>query len=199
MTNAPSVSSECAAKVVLVGSSGVGKAAIVKAMAKKYAHSAVRAGEIGEGKVFRTEFFWPEPLHDGGRLFVRLFGISGNPVYNAVEELVLANADGVVFVANLAHDEGPAVRAALRAMVLNGQHSGIDFTSMPAALHYHLGACVPAFEPNEMDEWLGIPTGSVPRFVTGPEGNGELRSPAEWIIAQIANRSDHPAAPSKGG
>jgi GTPase SAR1 family protein len=71
MVNALSVSTDRLAKVVLVGSAGAGKSGIVKAVAEKYVHSSVRAGGIGEGNFFRTEFFWPEPMIDGGQLRVR--------------------------------------------------------------------------------------------------------------------------------
>jgi hypothetical protein len=192
MANALSVSRDRLAKVVLVGSAGAGKSAIVKAVAEKYAHASVRAGEIGEGKVYRTEFFWPEPMSDGGQLRVRLYGLSGAPVYKAVEELVLADADGVVFVGNLARDEGDAVLLALHSMALNAQQNGMDLTKLPAAVHYHR-ASAPAFEPDEMDAWLGITPGAVPRFVTGPEDHSQLRSSVEWTVAQIANRSDRVA------
>jgi hypothetical protein len=74
MVNALSVSTDHLAKVVLVGSAGAGKSGIVKAVAEKYVHSSVRAGEIGEGDFFRTEFLWPEPMIDGGSLPASFFG-----------------------------------------------------------------------------------------------------------------------------
>jgi len=192
MISAQSVAADLLAKVVLVGPPGAGKASILKAMAEYYAHSSVRAGEVGEGKVFRTEFFWPHALADGGRLRVRLFALSGEPVYHAVGQLLMAKADGLIFVANLARAEGDAVRGALHAMVLNAQRNSLDLSSLPAALHYHrAGAGVlrtPVFSPEEMDQWLGIPPGAVPRFVTEPENSGTLRASVEWIVNRIANQ-----------
>ncbi len=183
---ARSGSEDLLAKVVLVGPPGVGKAAIVKRVAEHYAHSSVRAGEIGEGKIFRTEFFWPTPVQDGRRLRVRLFGISGQPAYNAVSELVLAKADGVVFVADLRRAQGPAVRESLQDLVQTAGRNGLDLATLPVALHYHCPVLAPFLEPEEMDRWLGIASGSVARFVTGPGDNGPMRAPVEWIVAQIA-------------
>jgi len=191
MPNAPSGSEDRLAKVVLIGTPGVGKSVILKAVAEQYAHGSIRAGEIGEGKIFRTEFFWPEVLPGGGRLRIRLFALSGRPVYNAITELVLAEADGIVFVANLARDQGPAAQEALETMVRNAKLNKLDLATLPVAMHYHqpLAGPVPTslFKAEEMDQLLGLAPGSVVRFVTDPGDNGLLRGPVEWIAARIAS------------
>lgn len=194
MANAPGEATDRLVKVVLVGPPGGGKAAIVKEMAEKYAYSSLRAGEVGGGKVFRTEFFWPPSLPDGGRLRVRLFGISGRPIYQAVEELVMAAADGLVFVANLDRHEADPARAALQSMAQNAQRNELNLISLPAAIQYNQ-SLRPSMSADEMDEWLGITPGLVPRFLNKLEGDGEMRAAVEWVIAQIADPPDDRSVP----
>ena len=85
-----------------------------------------------------------------------------------------------------------SVRVALHSMALNAQQNCLDLTELPAAVHYHR-ASIPAFEPYEMDAWLGIAPGAVPRLITGPEDHSQLPSSVERIIVQIVNRSDRAA------
>ncbi len=46
-----------------------------------------------------------------------------------------------------------------------------------------------------MDEWLGISSGNVPRFMNRPGSGKEMRAAVEWVIAQIANPSDDRSIP----
>lgn len=188
---------EGSAKVVLLGCAGAGKAAIVKAVAEQYARGSARAGELGESRIYRTEFFWPHLLPDGGSFRVRLFAVCGQPEYNAVCELLVAGADGIALVGSLARRQVPAMQAAFRAMVFNARHRGVDLLSIPVVLHYRRPAGEPACEPEELDQILGVPPGAIPRFVTGPDEQEEIRSAVEWIVAAIANRADARAAPSR--
>lgn len=169
--------------MALIGAPATGKAAIVNAIATAYAHSSIRAGEVGEGKVYRTEFYWPDHSGSAEPLRVRLFGLSGAPVYHAVSQLVMAGADGLVFVANLTRREGEASRCAMRAFRLNAERNGLDLSTLPVVLHYRQPAIsLECFTPDELDEWLGIAPGVVPRVVTAYGGQSDLRQGVEAVI-----------------
>lgn len=188
---------DCVVKVVLMGAAGSGRAAIIKAVAAKYAHASVRAGELGEGRIFRTEFFWPEALQDGRRLRIRLFGLSGRADYNAMTELLLCGVSGIVFSASLARDQGFAAQDALAALLFNASHHRMDLSTLPMSLQYHALTNAPVFAPEEMDELLSISPGSLPRFVANEPAGEARREAVDCVIAELRNRMDVPA-PSRG-
>ncbi|NIP92559.1 MAG: hypothetical protein GWO24_03450 [Akkermansiaceae bacterium] len=189
MTKASGRPGDRVVKVGLVGTPGAGKEAVVRAVAERFAGSLVRAGEIGGGKVARTEFVGPKELPGGGRLTVRLCAVSGQPFYNAVSELVLAGADGVVFAVSLARDRRDAARDALQALAVNAWENGLDLAVLPAALLYYRPVPAPCLAAGEMDRWLGIPTGSVARFVSGPGEVANLLAPVASVVGEIENRA----------
>lgn len=175
-------------KVVVLGTPGAGKAGIVKAVADAYAHSSVRVGELGGARVYRTEFYWPEALPDGRQLRVRLFAVSGAPSYGAVTELLLQEADGLLFAASLAHETGVATRDALRAMVAAAGHLELDLGTLPSAMQYVYPPGAQTGTPQQMDEWLGIPSGSLPTFLSGREGDPDPGSGVNWVIEELMRR-----------
>ena len=126
---------------------------------------------MGGARVYRTEFYWPEALANGRQLRVRLFAVSGAPSYGAVTELLLREADGLLFVASLAHETGVATREALRGMVAAAGHLELDLGSFPAAMQYVYPPGAQTGTPQQMEQWLGIPSGSLPTFVSGREGH----------------------------
>jgi hypothetical protein len=179
---------EVIAKVVLVGTPSVGKAAIAKAMAEAFAHSSVRAGEIGSSTVYRTEFYWPDVLADGRRLRVRLFALSGRPEYQAVWELLLKGATGIVFVASLRRDDAQLTRSALQAMVHSAGLNGIDLGATPVAMQYHAPQADGLVAPRELEGWLGIKAGSVASFATGTGYVADPTVASRALVGEIARR-----------
>lgn len=152
------------AKVVLTGIPDSGKGELLRHMARRHAHDSVRVGEVGGGAVYRTEFYWPEELEGGRRLRVRLFALSGRPTFNAVSELLLAGCDGLVFVADVQPDRLAEVQAAFRGVIYNAGRSGIDLKRLPLVMQYHHRGEEPGFDPDRMDQWLGITSGEVERL-----------------------------------
>jgi signal recognition particle receptor subunit beta len=173
------------AKIVLTGVPGSGKSAILQQVADRYAHSSVSVGDVAGGAVFRTEFFWPEVLRDGRRLRVRLFAVSGHPCYNAVDELLLADCDGIVFVTGVTPESLARGRVALRTLVFNAGRNDYELDSRPIVFHYAKADRQPGFLPEQADEALGIPAGSVVRFVTGTRVGEDLCQAVEWVVAWV--------------
>lgn len=186
------------AKVVLTGVPGSGKSAIVRQMAARYAHDSVLVGPVAEASVHRTGFFWPEMLGNGGRLQVELHALSGAPEYNAVNELLLERCSGVVFVADVREEKLYGAREALRSLIFNAGRNKFELDAMPVALHYTNTERHPGFRPEQMDQWLGIPPGSVPRFVSASATDRNLCDAVEWVVKKIASalvEEEEPALP----
>ena len=177
------------AKLVLTGVAGSGKAAILRQMAQRYAHDSVLTGEAAGAQVLRTGFYWPEPLGNGGRLRVELYAVSGAPSFNALNELLLERCAGLVFVADVREEKLYEAREALRTLIFNAGRNRFELDAMPVALHYTGTGRHPGFRPGQMDQWLGIPPGSVPRFVSASTEDGPLCEAVEWVVRKIAGEA----------
>lgn len=182
-------------KVAIVGAPVSGRAAMVKAMAHHYASSPVRIGEIGGGRVARSEFRFPAVGTDSRPLHVRLFGVSEEPAYDAVTDLVVEGADAVILAVSLAHDRAMQARLALQKLLTSAQHNGIALDRIPVALTYAISTQGPQLTPEEMDRGLGISPEAIPRFVIAPGSDEVLRAPVEWIIARAIQAADDAGAP----
>lgn len=182
------------AKIVLTGVPGSGKAAILQRMADRHAYSLVRSGVMGGAEVLRTEFYWSEFLADGRRLRVRLHAVSGSPAYNAVDELLLQGCDGIVFVTGADPGHLARGREALRALVFNAGRNGYELGSRPLVLQYTHVDRVPDFRVEKADEALGISPGSVVRFATALQSDGDVCVAVEWVVRWVIH--DLGAAPN---
>ena len=181
---------EVLAKVVLMGLSGSGKATVLRHMARRHAHDSVRVGEVAGGAVYRTEFYWPEMLADGRRLRVRLFALSGRPVFNAVSELLLSGCDGLVFMIDVRPERLVEAQEAFRAMIFNAGRNGRDLKAMPLALQYHHAGEWPEFDLERMDGWLGIAPGMVERLTTRfPGAEDAVCAGVERVLTRIAREA----------
>jgi len=179
---------ELTAKVVVLGTPGVGKAGMVKAVAESFGGGAVHSGGVGGARVIRTEVRWPERLADGRQLRVGVYAISGTPEYHAVGQLVLTGAEGIVFAASLVPEEAGATREALRAMVSDAGRLGLNLGAMPIAMQYHRKPGGGMVDPREMERWLGVTPGAVASYVTGAEAGKDPGVAVKGVLADLARR-----------
>lgn len=187
MSRLDSRSREVWTKLVLFGAPRTGVKEVLEGVSNHYAHTDVHLKEAGEAGVIRTEVIWPNPLPNDWHLRMRLFGISGQPDFNALNELLLSEVDGVVFVADVSNEETlrKAVEA-LKLMVFNLQRLKYDLQKLPIVLHYHRAEAHQMFRPELMDQFLGIPVGSVPRFVTNSgDGPMEMSVAVDYLTGVI--------------
>lgn len=182
-------------KVAIVGAPGSGRAAMVNAMANQYASSPVRMSEIGGGRVVRSEFRLPAVGAESRALHVHLIGVSAEPDYDAVTDLVVEGADAILLAVSLAHERAMQARLALQKLLTSAQHNGIVLESIPVALTYAISTSSPQLTPEEMDRGLGISPAALPRFVIAPGSEEVLRAPVEWIIARAIQAADDAGDP----
>ncbi|NNM29994.1 MAG: hypothetical protein HKO57_10750, partial [Akkermansiaceae bacterium] len=110
--------------------------------------------------------------------------------YNAASELVMARCDGIVFVADAAGERAVQAREALQAMVSNAQRHKMDLASLPVAMQYHRTDLQPGFNAEEMDAWLGIAPGTMPRFATSARNGTDPAAAVAWVLTELARRHD---------
>lgn len=174
-----------AVKIALAGAADTGKLAILRAIAARHGYATVREHPVGPARVHRVEWTEPEHLADGRRLIVSVHSVPGKVDYNAAEELLLRDADGVVFVVDVDPQRFRESWDSLLRLDRNVRRNGRDLRSVALALQYHRADRHPGFDPAELDARLGVPPGLIPRFVSAegePDGEGQA---FDAVLAQV--------------
>ena len=151
-------------KIVVTGPPGSGKGAYVKAVAARHGPNAAREYRLAECNVVRAEFLTPNP--DGEDLHIVLQALTGPHDFAASDELLLRGADGILFLCEADPAGLGQILDALRVLTEQAARCEVDFSRVPVAFQYHRVERQPAFDADQMDRSLGIPTDSVPRFST---------------------------------
>jgi hypothetical protein len=175
-------------KVAIAGAPGVGKLSILTAIAARYGAVPPREHEIGELRAHRASWIDHDILGKGRVLNVSLVALHGKVPYNAAEELLVREADGVVFVIDVAPARLKDAWEALLRLSDNSQRNGYELRSIPLALQYHRADQHREFEPAKLDAWLGVPTGSVPRYVTSSSSPDMEGMAFDSVLLQIKKR-----------
>lgn len=165
---------EVTIKVAVVGQPGAGKRSIIQEVAAARGQATLRTGFVSGAEVARTEFLWPEPLPDGPFVKVRVLGLTGNPLHEAAEQLMLMDADAVVFVVDCDARAISASRDKLIAMMGNATHVQLDWQSTVVVMQYNRAERYPQLKPDDLDQWLGIREANVARFITSSNSGESL-------------------------
>lgn len=177
-------------KVAIAGAPGAGKLSILNSVGKRYGAVPSREHEIGDLRVHRVGWTDYDILDKGRALHVSLVTLHGKVSYNAAEELLVREADGVVFVMDVAPARLKEAWESLLRISDNTQRNGYELRSIPLALQYHRADQHRGFEPAKLDAWLGVPTGSVPRYVTSSSSPDTEGMAFDSVLSQIRKRLD---------
>lgn len=175
-------------KVVVAGAAGCGKRSILEALAERYGAESLGSHEIGSMRVQRAAWTDWEVLGDGRALHIAVLALDGKISYNASEELLLREADGIIFVIDVEPTKLQGAWDALLRVSDNAQSNGYDLRSVPFALQYHRADRHKDFEPTKLDQWLGVPNGEVPRFVTSSSSPDLEGMAFDAVLDQIVKR-----------
>lgn len=175
-------------KVAITGAPGSGKLEIVSAVAARYGAPPPTVYECGELRCYRTEWTDWDRLGEGRKLHLTVATLHDRVSYNAAEELLLRDADAVVFVIDIAPARLNEAWEALMRVSDNAKRNGYELRTIPLALQYHRADRHAGFEPAKLDAWLGVPTGEVPRFVTSSNSPDLEGMAFDSVVAQIVKR-----------
>jgi hypothetical protein len=179
---------EVSVKIVLAGAPGCGKSDLLRALAQRLGGVPVREGMVGETRVRRVETIWPEPCPDGRNLRVAFHALSGGVRYNAPEELLMRGVDGLLLVLDVSPEALRPGCEALRRAAANVLRSGRHLHEVPLVLQYHRVERHHGFDAERMDEWLGVPSGTVPRFITRGHTPDLSGGSVDMLMEQLMQR-----------
>lgn len=178
-----------AVKIALVGQPASGKAEILREIASQLGGVAVTEGSLPGAKIYRAEIPWDESLGNGYRLIIKAYTLSGEPTFGSATQFVMNDADAFLFVADYGTENPKEAREQMQSLVDAARRNNQDLAAMPFFLQYHFFERNPALPPERMDEAIGIPPGSLPRYCTCANSTEAPASgPFFAIVAETARR-----------
>lgn len=153
-------------KVALIGQPGSGKAEILREITRQQGNAAISVGELPGAELHRAEISWTEPLSNGYRLIIKAYTLSGIPTFGSATQLMIRDADGFLFVLDYGTSRPEEAREQLQLLVDSARRNGQNLTALPFFLQYHFYERNPQLAPEQMDQTIGIPPGSLPRYCT---------------------------------
>jgi mutual gliding-motility protein MglA len=132
---------EIEAKIVYYGPALSGKTTNIKST-----HGQLNRADVGKLHILSTEddrtlFFDYTPITHGEiagfTAKFKLFSVPGQAFYKETRQVVLSGADAVVFVADSHPERAKANREALKDLVANLKHHGLDIHTFPVVLQFN--------------------------------------------------------------
>jgi signal recognition particle receptor subunit beta len=132
---------EIEAKIVYYGPALSGKTTNVKST-----HGQLNRADVGKLHILSTEddrtlFFDYTPITHGEiagfTAKFKLFSVPGQAFYKETRQVVLSGADAVVFVADSHPERAKANREALKDLISNLEHHGLDIHSFPVVIQFN--------------------------------------------------------------
>lgn len=177
-----SKSGELLLKIAIVGQPDSGKKEIITNVAEKYNQSALRTISVSNAEIVLTEFILPEPLSDGPFVRVELYTVSGSPLHQAADQLVMSDCDALVFVVSCNPSKVSECKLTLANLMQNAAHVGLDWSEVILVLQYNKAEYFPMTKIDELDAWLGVNLDQVQRFQTRTDQADQQRLAVDAAI-----------------
>lgn len=188
MTERKTGADEITIKIAIIGQPLSGKQNIIRQVAAQYGQSALRSQTVSGADIVRAEFIWPEPVSGGPFIRVRIFALIGEPLHQAAEQLLLSGSDALVFVVNCNPSKISDSRSALVNLMANADLAGLDWGQTTMVLQYNNAETYANINPEELDEWLGVNTEQVQRYLTHSNKTEELGVAVDAAIKGVITR-----------
>lgn len=185
MSKIPPPDSDLTAKIVVVGPPSSGKFEIVSEWARQFSKEAPHRERVGETSVDRAVLTWRNVPRPDATLTFNVYTTSGEVAHSAISHALLDGADGLVFVVPVDPSRSAEIRASLEDLEAAMKVLGRSLTQLPVVLHYHRSEGVPDFDPDDLDRFLGIEPGTVPRVVTSSEDRFRLNQALVPILKTL--------------
>ncbi len=178
------------AKLAVVGVPDCGKRQILQDWSTRQGQGEIFHELVSEVSVFRAPFLWKELPRPGWTMLLEAFTTDGEIPYSAVQEMLLDDVDGIVFVAPVDSSRAVMIRESLvglgQVLARHRQHLG----EIPLVMHYHQAEKMPDFDPKSLDDFLGVPQGSVPTVVTRSDDGSPLTASLAILLQKLMNQAE---------
>lgn len=179
-------------RLAVLGAPGAGKHELLRFIALRKGVGEPWSERLGDLAYHRVE--WTEDALGGDEpreVIARC--IVNTPVYQAANELLVRDADAMIFLFDVREAKLKSSWLALQEVAEAARRSGFDFRDRPLVLQYHRGDMQPGFDLGRMDAWLGVPPDArITRVATSsdvPDGEGEVLA-ALWSRLRDMHRDE---------
>lgn len=176
-------------KIVLAGIPHAGKEEMLRRFAARYEEVTLREVMVGDSRVLNGRIRIPAKEEGAPRIELQLLSVVGEASYHAVTELLLDAVDGVIFVCPIMAREAEAMKENLSRVLYHLRRKERDVDQLPFALHYRPHDDLPDFQIEQLEAFLGLVPGSLPRFFTPMDGSEGLEDSLEHVLQRILDQA----------
>lgn len=176
---------ELRAKLALVGVPNSGKCQILKSWSDQQGRGELIHERVSDASVYRAPFSWTNLPRPGWSMQIDAFTTFGEVSYSAVEEMLLSDVDGIVFVAPVDSARAVPIRDSLIRLGQVMSRDGKNLGEFPVVMHYHQAQLMPGFDPVILDDFLGVPRERVPSVVTRSDDGSPLTASLAILLQKL--------------
>lgn len=165
---------EIRVKYAVLGLPGSGKKQILGEWVKSQTCGEFFRFQVSEAEVIKGTFHWDETPREGWKFQVEVLSTHGWVEYSAIQELLLREMDGLVFVVPVDPSRGEEIRSFFYQIGQLLHRQGRSMRDFPMVIHCHGIEQLPGFQSAMIDDLLGIPSESVFHVETRSDGLGSL-------------------------
>ena len=185
-----SKSGEIRIKLVLYGMPHSGKCQILRDWSAQQGDNEVQFSRIGDSSVLRANFRWDHLPQEGWALLVTAYTTEGEISHTAINEMLLQDVDGVVFVAPVDGNRAQEMRQSMVDLgeILKRAESYIG--EIPLVLHYHQAEKTPGIQAELLSDFLGVPRNAVPHVLTRSDDGSPLSDSLALMLKKMITYAD---------
>ncbi len=172
-------------KLVLVGLALSGKRQILESWSSQQGDGQVLHSAVGDTSIHRAAFRWNNLPREDWSISLTAYATEGEVSHSAVNEMLLNDADGVVFVAPIDGDRAEEIKVSLAGLGEILRRDERYLSEIPLVLHYHQAERIPGFQGELLSDYLGIPRNAVPHVMTRSDDGSPLTSSLALILQRV--------------
>lgn len=115
---------------------------------------------------------------------IAVHALIGHHQYNALQEILLSNADGILLLLDMEPRQRQASMQTVVQTIQNLQRQGVDLRQFPVVFLYHRAELTTPAELQEWDQLLELEHNQMPRFYCATEFGSHGAQAMEALIAR---------------
>jgi hypothetical protein len=115
---------------------------------------------------------------------IAVHALIGHHQYNALQEILLSNADGILLLLDMEPRQRQASMQTVVQTIQNLQRQGVDLRQFPVVFLYHRAELTTPADLQEWDQLLELEHNQMPRFYSATEFGSHGAQAMEALIAR---------------